>query len=715
MPRSLFVLLTLACTASAAKKPITLDVVAQNGRGSDLGGTPVWAPDGKRFAYFKGDDILLYDLAAKSEKTLLGLEPLKKVATPIPPPERFDWQNRRVHEDSLQWSPSGKSILLALNGDLFLLHVDSLKWEQLTTTPQAEADPKLSPDEAFVAFRRGHDLFVLELATKHETQLTRDGTSTLLNGELDWVYPEELDLGTAYWWSPDSKSIAYLQFDISREFLYPQTDLRGRRAGLELERYPQAGTPNPDVRVGVVPALGGHTKWMDLGDTRGHLLARLHWAPDSASLTVERLSRVQKERDLVSVVPDTGASKILIHQTDPYWINTHDDFRYLRNGRFVWSNEEDGFRHLYLYESSGKLLNRITSGNWEVTGIAGIDEARNRIYYVSSEVSPLERQLYVANLDGSDKKRLSEEKGSHAILMSPNCKYYLDSHSSLTSPVRRTIHTEDGALWTVYREADHKLTDEYEILPTEILTVKTKDGASLYARLIKPANFDRTRKYPAIVMVYGGPGAQSVRDSWSGPTWDQALAQQGFVIWQLDNRGSTGRGHAFESAIYRRLGQRELSDQKEGIDYLIEQGFVDPARIGIYGWSYGGFMTLYSLFNAPDVFRAGIAGAPVTDWHNYDTIYTERYLGLPDENEDGYKASSAVTYADKLKSRLLIVHNIEDDNVLFQNTLQVSDALEKADRPFTMMIYPQKSHGVSGPARKHLLEITTEFFEKNLK
>jgi dipeptidyl-peptidase-4 len=299
--------------------------------------------------------------------------------------------------------------------------------------------------------------------------------------------------------------------------------------------------------------------------------------------------------------------------------------------------------------------------------------------------------------------------------MGPTAQYYVDTFSSMTEPPRRTIHGNDGKEWAVYREADRKPLEQYQILPSEIVTIKASDGTPLYARLIKPAHFDPSKKYPAIVMVYGGPGAQSVRDAWTGLSWDQALAQMGFVIWQLDNRGSTGRGHAFEAPLYRRFGQTELADQRRGVDYLISQGYVDRARIGIYGWSYGGYMTLYSLLNAPDLFKVGIAGAPVTNWHNYDTIYTERYLGLPADNEDGYRNSSAVTYADKLQGKLLIVHNIEDDNVLFQNTLQMATALENADKVFSMITYPQKSHGVGGPLRKDLLQVTTEFFEKNLK
>jgi len=299
--------------------------------------------------------------------------------------------------------------------------------------------------------------------------------------------------------------------------------------------------------------------------------------------------------------------------------------------------------------------------------------------------------------------------------MSPDAEYYMDTFSSLTEAPSRTLHSIDGAEWAVYRAADHTLTDEYQVLPSEIVSFKNSSGTLLYARLIKPANLRAGEKYPAVVMVYGGPGAQSVTNSWTGANWDQVLAQQGYVIWQLDNRGSRGRGHAFETPIYHRMGKTELADQLEGVHYLIEQGFVDAARIGMYGWSYGGYMTLYSLLNAPETFRAGIAGAPVTSWRNYDTIYTERYMGLPSENAEGYTASSASTYADKLRAKLLMLHNIEDDNVLFQNTIQMAAAFERAGKLFDMVIFTQKTHGVSGDFQRDLLEKTTDFFEKNLK
>ena len=698
----------------AQKKPVTIDAVIQQTREHE---TPqvVWAPDGKRFAYFQGSDVMLYDVVGKSEKTLLALAPLEKAAVPVPEPARFDWQNRHVSAESLEWSSSGHQLLLAVHGDLFLFSIDTGAWEQLTATAEAESDPKLSPDGARVAFRRGHDLYTLEIATRQLTRLTDDGSATLLNGELDWVYPEELDLSTAYWWSPDSKHIAYLQFDIAHEFVYPQVSLTGLRAVSEPERYPQAGTPNPDVRVGVVPAVGGATRWMDLGEPRGFLIARVYWTPDSTRLTIERLNRIQNHLDLLLAEVGSGASHPILSETDPYWINCNDLFSFVGKDEFVWGSERDGFRHLYLYSLAGQQRKRLTEGEWEVTELAGIDESQQKVYFISTEASPLDRELYSVRLNGKDRTRISRESGTHEISMSPNEEYYLDTFSSTTEPTRGDVYSINGERSSAFRAAKREISDEYALQPAETLQIKAQDGKLLYGQLIKPANFRAGEKYPAVVMVYGGPGVQEVVNAWQGAAWDQFLAARGFVVWRLDNRGSSGRGHAFETPLYHRFGKAELADQLEGVHYLLAQGFVDPARVGIYGWSYGGFMTLYSLLNAPDVFRAGIAGAPVTNWRNYDTIYTERYLGLPSENPEGYRASSPIDYAAKLKAKLLIVHNIEDDNVLFQNTVQITDALEQAGKLFDMVIYSAKSHGVTGPVRKQMLEALTDFLEKNLK
>ncbi len=449
----------LATSLLAQKKPVTIDAVMEQ-RGEAEGPTPVWAPDGKRFAYYRSGEVRLYDVAAKSERALLSLELIEKAAVPTPEPARFDWQNRRVGEDSLEWSRSGKQLLLSVRGDLFLFTLATGAWEQLTATAEAERDPKLSADGARVAFRRGHDLYTLDIASRQVTRLTDDGSATLLNGELDWVYPEELDLSTAYWWSPDSKRIAYMQFDIAREFTYPHVALGGLRAVTEPERYPQAGTANADVRVGVVPATGGATRWMDLGDTRGFLISRVHWAPDSTRLAIERLNRVQNQLDLLLADAGTGTSRSILAESDPYWINQNDLFRFLDDGQFLWGSERDGFRHLYLYSLDGKQRKRITEGNWEVTEVAGVDEARQRVYYVSTEASPLERQLYSIKLNGKDRARISQGAGTHQISMGPTAEYYLDDFSSLTDPPRSAVHSIGGDEWSVFREADRSLIDE---------------------------------------------------------------------------------------------------------------------------------------------------------------------------------------------------------------------------------------------------------------
>lgn len=707
---------TLCCTLllcaggwAAEKKPVTIQTLPPPPHAPEI----VWAPDGKSFAWMEEKAIWQYDVPSAKKTQLAALAPLEEKAVKPPAAEGFDWQNRRVTEQSFQWSAGGHEMLIGVEGDLFLLHTDTGKWEQLTATPEAERDPKLSPDAHFVSFRREHDLYSLEIASKKLRRLTEDGSATLWNGELDWVYPEELDLHTAHWWSPDSSQIAYLQFDVGREWVFPQVDLLAPRAQFEPERFPQPGTPNAEVRLGVVAATGGPTQWMDIGDPRDHLLARVYWAPDSRALAYERLDRVQTHLDLGLADAHTGASRVLAAEQDSYWINVNDDFRFLNKGKqFLWGSERDGFHHLYLCSVDDKRVTQLTRGEWEVTEVAGVDEEARQVFFVSTEQSPLERQLYRVRMDGKQRQRISAGAGTHTISMSPTTRYFMDSASSMGTPPRRTLYESDGSQISVYKES---APQEFEILPTEIVKLKSADGALLFARMIKPAGFSPEKKYPVIVMIYGGPHAQTVRDAWSGANFDQALAQKGYLIWQLDNRGSSGRGHLWESRIYHETGAQELRDQLEGIRYLETLGYADMTRIGIHGWSYGGYMTLYALANAPHVFKAGIAGAPVTDWRNYDTIYTERYMGLPDENPQGYKRSSPLTNAGEIQARLLILHNIEDDNVHFQNTVQMANALQKAGKQFQMLVYPQKSHGVTGPARKQMLQAMLEFFDKALK
>jgi dipeptidyl-peptidase 4 len=716
--RTFLLALVLAPALFAQKKPITLDTLNQAGRGGGRGGMALWAPDGKTFVTRRAGNLDIYDPATRTSKELVSTQPIDAAAVKgAVEDEPMDWQNRRSRVGGMEWSADGRELLYTAAGDVFVIHTDTGKWDQVTKTPEPEIDAKLSPDGKMVAFRRGWDLYTVDVAAKKETRLTRNGTPTLRNGGTDWVYPEELYLGTAFWWSPDSKSIAYFQFDMSREPLFPHADLLRVRALYEPERYPQAGENNATIHLGVVPAAGGATRWLEIGNTRdSYLAARAGWMPDSRSVYVLRLNRVQNRDELFSIDVETGAAATIFKESDPYWINISGDVRFLNDGkRFLWTSERDGgFRHIFLYSNDGREVKQLTKGPWEVGGIEGVDG--NRLWYTSDEGSSLERHLFSIDLNGADKQKLTAEAGTHSISMGPTGAYYLDSWSSLTSPPQTILHSGDGKQLGVYRAADRSQAEQYDILPTEIVQFPAADGTKLYGRLIKPAGFQEGKKYPVIVTVYGGPGVGlPVHDSWQGINIDQVLAHKGYVIWQCENRGGLGRGHAFETAIYHHLGVVELADQVAGVKYLISLGFADAARVGIHGWSYGGFMTSNAMLNAPDVFRAGFAGAPVTSWINYDSIYTERYMGLPAENPDGYRDAALPPKAGNLKGRLMLVHNIEDDNVLFQNSLQLTNALQLAGKQFEFMLYPQKSHGVSGPAARQMNEMMVEFFDRNLK
>ena len=641
---------------------------------------------------------------------------LEAEAVKVDESKAFGWQNRRVSSDSIQWLPNGKEILTEANGDLFLVRANG-SHEQLTKTDTPEEDPKLSPDGHQILYRTKSNLYVLDLASRRSRQLTSDGTATLLNGQLDWVYPEELDLSTAAWWSPDSKRVAFLQFDVANEFVYPQTDLNGERALAEPERYPQTGTANARVKLGIITLSSGEIKWMDIGDTTDALIARVIWLPDSSQVAVERMNRIQNQLDLLFYAASTGEGRRILHEESKTWINFTDNLYFLKNRpEFLWTSErETGFRHLYRYSNSGEFINQLTSGDWEVKSVDAIDESAQRVYYSSSETSPLESQFYSVAISGGSRTRLTHEAGLHRIQANDYATYFLDTFSNQTTPMSQILKDSNGGQVAVLHEPDRKASEDFDLLPSEIVTVPSDDGTLLYGRLTKPVGFQAGTRYPLIVQVYGGPGVQIIHNEWQGLNVAQVLAHRGYAVWEMDNHGSAGRGHRFEESIFRELGTREVHDQMLGVQYLVKQGFVDPKRVGITGWSYGGYMTIHCLLLSPDIFKIGVAGAPVTDWHNYDTIYTERYMDLPSRNAAGYQKSSNVLNAEKLQGHLLIVHNFEDDNVLFQNTLQMAAALERMGKVFFMQIYPQKTHGVFGSYRRALLESELSFFDQYLK
>ncbi|HEV2198522.1 MAG TPA: DPP IV N-terminal domain-containing protein [Bryobacteraceae bacterium] len=700
-----------------ARKPVTLDAYEQwRSRPAAFPSEPVWSPAGISFAYRENGQLHIYDLAEHRPRALVRLDEMSQVAQAPPASDGDPWENRRVLSQPISWSPRGTEILYATVGDLFLVDAKSGKWRQLTKTPAAEADPKFSPDGSRIAFRRAWDLYALDLSSGKETRLTSNGSDTLRNGGVDWVYPEELDLGTAYWWSPDSRSILYLQFNTGVEPQYPHASLLDGKPAYQPQRYPQAGDSNALIRPGVVSATGGPTKWLDAGDTvKTYLIARAGWTPDSRHVWIARTNRVQNRLEMLLFDAANGTSKTVYRESDPAWINIEGEPVFLKDSSgFLWTSERDGFRHLYRFPLDGGKPKQLTQGPWEVTSISCWDLAGGQAYYVSTEAGFLERQLYRIALDGSGKRRVTEAPGSHRISMAPGCRNFLDTHSSLQTPPETALRSSDDALQSVIRPANRAALEEFDLQIPEIVSFEGPGKTQLYGRLIKPPGFDPSKKYPLMVDVYGGPHEQSARDAWAGVTLDQVFAQRGYLVWQMDNRGTSGRGHAFERAIYRDLGKVEREDQRAGVEYLISLGFVDPARIGVQGWSYGGFMTLNLLLNAPDLFRAGFAGAPVTNWRNYDTIYTERYMGLPGENEDGYRESALTLRASHLSGRLMIAHNMEDDNVLFQNTLQFATALQAAGRQFEMQIYGGRSHAVTGPNSRQMDAAMVDFFDRSL-
>ena len=707
----------LACAPAVAQRlPVTFEAVAE--AKAHVPPEPVWSGDGKRFALREEKRIVLFDLQTLKETELVDLSALEKEIAPeevtgMP----FQWTNRGVKELPLQWAPDSSFIVFALSGEILRCELASRRVDRITRTGKAEQDPKLSPDGSRISFQRDNNLYVLDLASRQESALTGDGSPTLWNGRLDCVYPEELEIPSAHWWSPDGRSIAYLQFDVSAVMLYPHADVLGLRPLAEPQRYPQAGTPNSRVRLGIVSADGGKTRWIDLGAPADGLVGRVTWLPEAGSLAVHKMPRVQNKLELVRVEVATGRTRRILEESEDAWINLRDDFRFLSTSNgLVWGSERSGYRHLYLYRlDSRDAPIQLTSGDWEISALCCVDEANRSVYFTATAASVLERHLYRVGFDGKGFERLTREKGSHTVSLSPGCAHYTDTWSSLTEPPRTILRSTRAGPERIVRAANREETEKYDILPVEIVSFRGSDGALFYARLLKPAGFRPGVKYPAVAQVYGGPHAQHVRDAWRGADWDQVLAHGGFVVWQMDNRGTSGRGRQWETALRGRFGKRELADQLEGIRYLVSLGFVDAERIGVNGWSYGGFMTLYSLFNSPDTFRSGIAGAPVTDWRQYDTIYTERYLGLPGENEEGYRDSSPIYQAARLKGKLLLIHNFEDDNVLFQHTARMMKALQEEGKEFELMLYPQKTHGVTGKTRAHLLRIQTGFFERTLK
>ncbi len=692
-----------------------------------------WTPDSKRVSYFgrdrSGVEMWITDAATGQSKVLVKANVLESAM----PPERTEAIQStglgRVQAQNYLWSPSGNSLLLIGGNSLVLLDLNTMTPKTLVSGASDIDDPKFSPDGKWVSFVRDSNLWVFNIAAGSVKPLTTNGSEDVLKGELDWVYPEELETPTAYWWSPDSAKVAYYEMDERPVTRYPIMDMSSPIGAIEYERYPQAGEANPIVRVGVVPVDGGETEWMDTGKNPDVYLARVEWLPDSRRVAIERLNRAQNELDLLLCDAASGASSKILTDTDKYWINISDDLYFFSDDkRFLWSSERTGFRHYYLYDLAGHELDQLTSGDWEITGSGGfgpgassrpaVDEAHGYIYFISNKDNVRDAQLYRLSLADKSITRVTHDAGWHDPLIAPDASAFVDTYSNTMTPPRQDLYRMDGSRTAVINEDAVPELADYALSPVEFLSVTANDGAKLYARMIKPPDFDPSRKYPVLVEVYGGPQDQEVQDNWSNTDflWFEMMAEKGYIVFTLDNRGSYRRGHAFETPIYHHLGKVELEDQLTGVNYLKSLPFVDGSRIGIWGWSYGGTMVLDALFNAPGVFKAGVAVAPVTDWRLYDTIYTERYMGRPQDNPEGYLDSSPVNQVRQLRAKLMIAHGTGDDNVHFANTTELINELILAGTyPDDLMILPGRGHGMTDwPARVQLYQRITDFLLRNL-
>ena len=707
--------------AQAGKKRLTPELVTHPDRLVSGGIFRVtWRPSSGQVALLRREGsgreaplkLMLYDTSTGKEQ---------EVPEPAGKP--------KVNLSSYQWSPQGDKLLVEGGSDLWLMDLKGSAPRRLTDDPKEKEDATFSPAGDRVAFVEGNNIYTVELATGLLKQLTTDGNEDFLEGKLDWVYEEELAnraTGRAYEWSPDSTQIAYLSLDDTPVPQYPLTHYLSDHVSLTHERFPQAGDPNPKPAMHVLTVSEDEIKtWScPLKDPDVEYFSpSFTWTPDSKSVVYSTLNRNQTDLVVHVCDPASGSDRRLLEEKDPYWINSIDAPYFLKDNRhFLWLSERDGWLHLYLYNSDGTLVRQLGAGDWMIdhplfsdAPMFQVDEAGGWVYFTSTQPDPRERQLYRARLDTGTLERLSKEAGTHGLDLAPDGHYLIDTFSSLSTPPQTRLVRADGALVATINQGQSHLSD-YALGTTEFVTVRAADGAALYARLVKPPDFDSRKKYPVIVDVYGGPLVQLIHNAWGVTSLDdELLSEQGYLLWSLDNRGSWGRGHAWESAIFEHMGQHEVEDQLAGVQYLKSLPYVDGSRIGVHGWSYGGYMTLSLLTHAPGVFKCGAAGGPVTAWQFYDSIYTERYMRTPKENPGGYHDSSPLYFADKLKAKLLLVHGTDDDNVHMQNTLNFVEALVKAKIPFELYLQPGEKHGfASESARLYLTERELEFFKANL-
>jgi dipeptidyl-peptidase-4 len=711
-----------AIPVDAQQKRLSLDDIYGPARRVNFGGAPpadiAWIDD-TRFAVrdTRAGAWLAIDAPTGAETPLFDAARIEAALEKLPGVDA-DEARRATRSRSLVFNKAHTAAVAQLGDDLYGLSFGDARVVRLTNAAGAEEDASFSPDGHTVAFVRKNNLFVTDFATGRETHLTTDGSAKVLNGRMDWVYEEEIyGRGTtrAYWWSPDSRSIAFLRVDDTPVPSYPVVDHIPYEQHVEQWDYPKAGDPNPVVTVGVAAVAGGPLRWMDTSayQASDRLIVRVAWTPDSKHVVYAAQNRTQNWLELNVADAASGSPRRLLREDSEHWISADDvdPPTWLKDGSFLWVSDRNGWRHVYHFAADGTLIGPVTSGKWEMRSLHGVDEARGWLYFSGTERSAIGGDVYRVKLNGAGLQRLSAAEGTHTATFSPSMTYYVDSWSSANTPPQTRLHRSDGTELRVLEKNDVPALGEYRLSKPEFLQVKTRDGFVMEAMMIKPPDFDPSRRYPVYQFTYGGPHTQQVRNAWGRTEYmyHQLLAQQGIIVWICDNRTASGKGSESVWPLYRNFGESELRDIEDGISWLKEQPYVDGSRIGIHGWSYGGFMTSYALTHSRS-FVMGIAGGTVSDWRDYDSVYTERYMATPDQNPEGYRKSAPRFAAANLHGALMLIHGSIDDNVHVANTLQFAYELQKAQQPFQLMLYPKSRHGITDPVLvRHLRQTMFDF------
>ena len=717
----------LVVTASAqtpadTSDELTIDAIYGPGTRVDFSGAPAtnlrWIDDSSYLQTRRGGGRVEWlTVDAVSGRTAMLFDPsLMEAALAAAPGVSPEAAAVQRWANDLVLNPSRTGGLVTLNDDLYLYDFVANAAARLTETPGSEQEPTFSPNGRLVAFVRDHNLYVVDIDTRTEVALTTDGSPERLNGILDWLYQEEIygrGRFRGYWWSPDSTRVAFLQLDERGVPEYTVVDDVPYQPTLEVTRYPRAGDPNPRAKLGIAGVDGGAPRWAELGaySDSEFLIVDVEWVPDATAVAYQVQDREQAWLDLNVVDATSGRSRRLFRETTPAWVNVNGSPTWLKDGSFLWLSERSGFKHLYRYRPDGTLVGSVTDGRWAIRTLYGVDEARGVVYLSAGIRRHVDTHIYRIGLDGTGLTPLSRAEGTHRANFDPSFSRYLDTWSDVTTPTQVRLHDADGTEVRVIDANPVSSLSSYRLSAPQFVEVTARDGFTMDAMMIKPPDFDPSRRYPVYQLTYAGPGTALVRNRWGGSTYmyHQLLASRGVIVWVLDNRSAGGKSAEAQWPVYGALGEMELRDLEDGVAWLTRQPYIDASRLTLHGWSYGGFMTAYALTHSTS-WAAGIVGAPVIDWRNYDTVYTERYMRTPQNNPEGYRRTAPRFAAADLQGRLLLIHGGIDDNVHRQNSEQFVYALQQAGKPFEMMIYPRQRHGVTDPrSNAHLRRLMFDF------